>query len=77
MSYMFYKCSSLDNLDISNFGMNNIMNMSYMFFFCSSLNNLSLPKKINKNANMTKMFYGCSPKLLQKVKNLYINNSFD
>ena len=42
MSYMFYKCSSLTSLNLSNFNTNNVNNMSYMFFNCSSLNSLNL-----------------------------------
>ena len=31
MSYMFYKCSSLTNINLSNFNTNNVNNMSDMF----------------------------------------------
>ena len=31
MSYMFYKCSSLTSLNLSNFNTNNVTNMSGMF----------------------------------------------
>ena len=37
MSRMFYKCSSLTNLNLSNFKANNVNNMSYMFSLCDSL----------------------------------------
>ena len=36
MSWMFYKCSFLISLNLSNFNTNNINNMSTMFFNCSS-----------------------------------------
>jgi len=37
MKSMFYFCSSLKELDISNFNTYNVYDMSYMFFKCSSL----------------------------------------
>ena len=42
MSWMFYGCSSLKNIDVSNFNTFNVTNMSYMFQNCSSLQNLDL-----------------------------------
>ena len=35
---MFDGCSSLTNIDLSNFNTNNVTNMSGMFNLCSSLN---------------------------------------
>ena len=35
MSYMFYKCSSLNELNLSNFNTNNVTNMKDMFSGCS------------------------------------------
>ena len=35
MSYMFYGCSSLKELNLSNFNTNNVIYMSYMFNGCS------------------------------------------
>ena len=35
MSYMFSKCSSLNELNLSNFNTNNVSNMNYMFDGCS------------------------------------------
>ena len=34
MSYMFFGCSSLKELNLNNFNTNNITNMSYMFEGC-------------------------------------------
>ena len=36
MSYMFFKCSSLKELNISNFNTNNVTNMNDMFSGCSN-----------------------------------------
>ena len=48
MSYMFQGCSSLKELDISNFDTKKIEDMSYMFSDCSE----ELKKKI-KSQNIT------------------------
>ena len=37
MSYMFYECSSLTNIDLSNFNTQNVTNLGNMFNGCSSL----------------------------------------
>ena len=42
MSGMFYGCSSLEDLNISNFNTNNVTNMSYMFYNCNHLKDLNL-----------------------------------
>ena len=34
MSYMFYECSSLRDLDISNFNIKKETNIDYMFYEC-------------------------------------------
>ena len=60
MSYMFYKCSSLTSLNLSNFNTNNVNNMSGMFY------SISKNCKINHNdkgisllLNNTKFSYCC------------------
>ena len=40
MSYMFYECPSLKELNINNFNTDNVTNMSYMFSGCTALNEL-------------------------------------
>ena len=37
MNYMFYECSSLKELNISNFNTSNALYKSEMFYNCSSL----------------------------------------
>ncbi len=39
---MFYECSSLTNIDLSNFYTQNVTNMSNMFYGCNSLSNINL-----------------------------------
>ena len=36
-NYMFYQCSSLISLDLSNFNTQNVTNMNSMFCYCESL----------------------------------------
>ena len=60
MGCMFYGCSSLNNIDLSNFNTNNVTNMKGLFYGCSSLNNIDLSNfNTNKVTNMNDMFYGC------------------
>ena len=61
MSYMFYECSLMKEINFSAFITDNITNMSHIFYKCSSL------KKINFSlfntesvSNMSSMFLGCS-----------------
>ena len=57
---MFFGCSSLTNINLSNFNTNNITVMRYMFAKCSSLTNIDLFKfNTNKVIDMKGMFYGC------------------
>ncbi len=61
MSYMFYECSLLNSLDLSNFNTKNVIYMNNMFSHCSKLISLNLPKfKSNKVINMSYMFCDCS-----------------
>jgi surface protein len=61
MSFMFYECSSLTNLDVSGFKTDNVTNMSFMFYECSSLTNLDVSGfKTDNVTSMSRMFDGCS-----------------
>jgi surface protein len=58
---MFNDCSSLSELDLSNWNTINVSNMSYMFNDCSSLSELDLSNFDTSNVNdMSSMFYGCN-----------------
>ena len=39
---MFHECSSIINIDLSNFNIQNVTDMSYMFSDCSSIININL-----------------------------------
>ena len=59
MSYMFFECSSLKELNLNNFDTNNVISMDYMFSLCSSLKELNLNNfNTNNVTNMFNIFYG-------------------
>lgn len=63
LANMFYKCSSLKNVDLENTKLNTCayINMGYMFDGCSSLELLDLTSwDTGKVTNMQQMFYLCS-----------------
>ena len=68
---MFSRCSSIKELNLSNFNTNNVTNMSTMFKECSSLKDLNL-SNFNTN-NVTYMFYGCSDQFKNKIRTEYKN----
>ena len=58
---MFYKCSSLLYLDLSNFNTSKVRDTARMFYGCKSLRNLNLSNlDTSMTTNMTHMFNGCS-----------------
>jgi len=75
MSYMFYNCSSLNSLDLSNFNTNNVTKMSYMFYNCHSLTSLNLSNfNTNNVTNMSGMFSDCSSLTSLNLSNFNTNN---
>ena len=61
MSYMFYDCSNLKNLDVSHFDTGNVTNMHLMFNGCSSLTSLDVSHFDTGNVtDMGHMFYDCN-----------------
>ena len=60
MSAMFAGCSSLKNVDLSNFDTKKVNNMSAMFAGCSSLTNIDLSNFfIQEGTDIRSMFKGC------------------
>ncbi len=58
---MFYDCSSLTSLNLSNFNTNNVKAMNGMFYKCSSLTSLNLSNfNTKKVTEMEDMFENCS-----------------
>lgn len=84
MRFMFYKCSSLKNIDLSNFNTSKVKNFSYMFSFDESLENLDISSFSNQSViwenkpfnefdnGYASMFWGCN-----NLKTIYIGNSWD
>ena len=61
ISFMFYNCSSIKEINLSSFNTNQVTNMSCMFLGCSSLENLNLSSINTKTVtDMSCMFLGCS-----------------
>ena len=61
MQGMFYGCSSLTSLDLSNFNTSNVTNMRQVFTYCSSLTSLDLSNLDTSNVtNMEGMFSQCT-----------------
>lgn len=61
MRYMFSGCSSLKNLDLSNFKTDKVREMTGMFTHCSSLTSLDMSSFQTDDVEfMEYMFYGCS-----------------
>ena len=81
MINMFYACSSLTNLDLSNFDTSQVLFMHLMFYGCSSLTELDLSSFDTSQVaeyGMSVMFYGCINLEKLNIKNFtYLYNSFD
>ena len=61
MQGIFYGCSSLTSLDLSNFNTSNVTNMSQVFTYCSSLTSLDLSSFDTSNVtDMSGMFSQCT-----------------
>ena len=59
---MFRNCTSLTNLDLSNFELININDISYMFFGCTNLKELNINNFNSKNnPDMSWMFENFNP----------------
>lgn len=62
MSYMFFKCSSLTNLDLNSFDTSNVTSMWNMFDGCINLTNIYVSSLWNTSAvtsgSSTNMFRG-------------------
>ena len=77
-NFIFYDCSSLTSLNLSNFNTSNVSNMSYMFYNCRSLISLNLSNfNTNNVKDMSYMFYNCSSLISLNVSNFNTNNVTD
>ena len=61
MSYMFYRCTNVTSLDVSNFNTSKVTSMHGMFYNCSSLTSLNVSNfNTSKVTDMNSMFGNCS-----------------
>ena len=69
MKDMFYRCSALTSLDLSNFNTKNVTDMSYMFCSCSALTTIFVSDKFvtGQVTDSRDMFCGCD-KLIGAIK---------
>ena len=77
MSYMFYNCSSLKELNLSSFNTNQVTDMSWMFSYCSSLKELDLSSfNTTKVTDMSEMFDSINKKCKIKCEDKQILQEF-
>ena len=75
MTYMFAWCSTLKEINVSNFNSNNVTNKNGMFYGCSSLRELNL-YNFNIN-NIEDMCYARKMFWWAKKENFIQNKNFD
>jgi surface protein len=56
MSWIFFICSSLTSLNLSNFKTDNVLDLTKMFYKCSSLNYLDLSNFKIQTDNLSHIF---------------------
>ena len=78
VNYLFSECSSLTNINLSNFDTQNVTNMGCMFFNCKSLININLSNFNTKNVtDMVSMFFNCSSLTFINLSNFDTRNVID
>ena len=80
---MFFNCSALTSLDLSNFKTKKVFDMSFMFKYCTSLNSLNISKFncesiVDCSKDLLEMFNNCNmTKDKIKCKDVKILNQLD
>lgn len=75
MSYMFYGCTSISNIDVSRWNVGNVTNMTGLFYGCTSLNSLNIEGwNTSSVSNMNNIFNGCKSITSLNVNNWDISN---
>ena len=60
MNSMFEECSSLREIDLSNFNANKLINKKFMFNGCSTLKKINIRNfRLNDSYNTDNVFSGC------------------
>ena len=62
MDRMFYSCSGLTGLDVSNFDTSNVIYMSYMFSGCNKLTSINLQNFDMSNVTSYSSMFSSVPK---------------
>ena len=75
MNGMFWYCSRLTSLDVSNFDTSNVTNMGEMFYYCGKLTSLDVSNfNTSKVTYMGSMFFNCSNLTELNVSNFDTTN---
>ena len=81
LSYMFYECYSLKNIDsLKYLDVKNVKNFSYMFYGCSLLSNIKCLNywNISNGNNLSCIFSGCSSLLdITSLQNWNVSNNIN
>ncbi len=75
ISYMFFNCSGLVNLEIGNWDVSNVTDTNFMFGSCSGLVNLEIGNwDVSNVTNAGSMFNGCSSLTNLEIGNWDVSN---
>ena len=75
---MFFKCISLEQLDLSNFDTSNVTDMRWMFYGCSSLRELNIYNFDTSNVEDQRwMFEGCNSLINLDISQPIFNGEID
>ena len=75
MSYMFYYCFVLEQVNVSSFNTSKVTSMQNMFYSCSKITSLDLSNFDTSQVNdMSYMFYNCSGLTSLDLSNFDTNN---
>lgn len=75
MSYMFFYCTSISNIDVSRWNVGNVTSMQGMFEGCLSLKSLNVEGwNTSSVSNMSNLFKGCKSLTSLNVNNWNVSN---
>lgn len=75
MSYMFFYCTLISNIDVSRWNVGNVTYMQSMFYGCTSLKSLNVEGwNTSSVSNMSNLFNGCKSLTSLNVNNWNVSN---
>ena len=78
MDSMFWRCSSLTNLDLNSFNTSKVIGMHWMFYCCESLTSLDLSSFNTSNVtDISSMFWKCESLINLDLSNFNTSNVTD